>query len=275
MPTAVVHVGCDDGRSPGWLELVPSSQRIDATGAHPATVPATGDGPWFVLVPSVAAAAADRPDHDGLLAQSERVAAALAARTAPVLLVGHGGAGAATVRATGLGNVAALVDDVVTVGTPWGPVATTAFETDLSGDALRLLTALAPTEVPAVPDTALALGSSPERQALDLLWRSRTEPAQLPSALAVGRDPLVRVHACFATPRPHRPRACPRCLRRPDGPGAAARARGRALRSTPGSSRGARPPGRRRHDRRAPPRGQRPSRPARRRSRRPAPASAA
>ena len=199
VPTAVVHVGCDDGRSPGWLELVPSGQRVDATGAHPATVPATGDGPWFVLVPSVAAAAADRPDHDGLLAQSERVAAALAARTAPVLLVGHGGAGAATVRATGLGNVAPLVDDVVTVGTPWGPVATTAFETDLSGDALRLLTALAPTEIQAVPDTALALGSSPERQALEVLWRSRTQPDQLPSALAVSRDPLVRVHACFAT----------------------------------------------------------------------------
>ena len=199
VPTAVVHVGCDGGRSPDWLELVPSGQRVDATGAHPATVPATGDGPWFVLVPSVAAAAADRPDHDGLRAQSERVAAALSARTAPVLLVGHGGAGAATVRATGLGNVATLVDDVVTVGTPWGPVATTAFETDLSGDALRLLTALAPTERPAMPDTALALGSSPERQALDVLWRSRTEPAQLPSALAVSRDPSVRVHACFAT----------------------------------------------------------------------------
>jgi len=199
VPTAVVHVGCDDGWSPGWLELVPSGQRVDATGAHPATVPATGDGPWFVLVPSVAAAAADRPDHDGLLAQSERVAAALAARTAPVLLVGHGGAGAATVRATGLGNVAPLVDDVVTVGTPWGPVATTAFETDLSGDALRLLTALVPIEIPAVTDTALALGSSPERQALDVLWRSRTEPSQLPNALAVSRDPSVRVHACFAT----------------------------------------------------------------------------
>ncbi len=199
VPTAVVHIGCDGGRSPGWLELVPSGQRVDATGAHPATVPATGDGPWFVLVPSVAAAAADRPDHDGLLAQSERVAAALSTRTAPVLLVGHGGAGAATVRATGLSNVATLVDDVVTVGTPWGPVATTAFETDLSGDALRLLTALAPTELPAMPDTALALGSSPERQALDVLWRSRTEPAQLPSALAVSRDPSVRVHACFAT----------------------------------------------------------------------------
>ena len=199
VPTAVVHIGCDGGRSPGWLELVPSGQRVDATGAHPATVPATGDGPWFVLVPSVAAAAADRPDHDGLRAQSERVAAALSARTAPVLLVGHGGAGAATVRATGLSNVATLVDDVVTVGTPWGPVATTAFETDLSGDALRLLTALAPTELPAMPDTALALGSSPERQALDVLWRSRTEPAQLPSALAVSRDPSVRVHACFAT----------------------------------------------------------------------------
>ncbi len=177
VPTAVVHVGCDGGNA--HLTGSNSSPAVSASTQRAPTrppSPAIGDGPWFVLVPSVAAAAADGPDHDGLRAQSERVAAALSARTAPVLLVGHGGAGAATVRATGLGNVATLVDDVVTVGTPWGPVATTAFETDLSGDALRLLTALAPTELPAMPDTALALGSSPERQALDVLWRSRTEP---------------------------------------------------------------------------------------------------
>jgi len=197
--TAVVHVGCDGAHAQDWLDLVLAPQRVDATGATPATVPATGDGPWFVLVPDVAAAAADRPDHDGLLAQAERVAAALATRTAPVLLVGHGAAGAATVRATALGTVAAQVDDVVTVGTPWGPVATTAFETDLTGDALRLLTALAPSDTSAQADTVLGLGSAPARQGLDLVGRSRTDLSRLPSALAVTRDPSVRVHACFAS----------------------------------------------------------------------------
>lgn len=199
VPTAVVHVGCDEGHGQAWLELVPPAQRVDATGTHPGTVPATGDGPWFVLVPHVAAAASDRPDRDGLLAQAERVAAALAARTAPVLLVGHGGAGAATVRATALGSVSTQVDDVVTVGTPWGPVATTALETDLAGDALRLLTALAPSDTAAVADAVLALGSAPSRQGMDLVGRSRTDAGLLPSALAVTREPTVRVHACFAT----------------------------------------------------------------------------
>lgn len=194
-PAGVVHVGCDAG----WLATVPPAQQVDATLPTPQHIPAHGDGPWFVLLPTPTAAAADGADHDGVLAQATRLATALGDRLDPVLLVGHGGAGAAAVRATALASVAAVVDDVVTVGTPWGPVVATALTTGLGGDALRLLQALLPADVTSVGDPILALGGAPARRGIDLVLRSlqAAAPADLPSALAVTRDPSVRVHAIF------------------------------------------------------------------------------
>jgi|GEM_PF-1430445 len=194
-PSGIVHVGCD----PGWFATVPTGQQVDATGATPHRIPAHGDGPWFVLLPTPTSAAADRGDHEGVHAQADRLATALADRLDPVLLVGHGGAGAATLRATALGSVASVVDDVITVGTPWGPLAATSLTTGLGGDALRLLQALLPPEITSVADDLLALGGSPARRGIDLVLRSVQGAAlsDLPSALGVTRDLSVRVHALF------------------------------------------------------------------------------
>ena len=194
-PIGTVHVGCD----PDWFATVPLAEQVDATGPTPQRVPAHGDGTWFVLLPTPTGAAADRGDHDGVRAQADRLATALADRLDPVLLVGHGGAGAATVRATELGSLASVVDDVVTVGTPWGPVAATSLTTGLGGDALRLLQTLLPSDVTSVADPLLALGGSPDRRGVDLVLRSvqGAALADLPSALGVSRDASVRVHALF------------------------------------------------------------------------------
>ena len=195
---AAVHVGCD----PLVWAAAPAASRLDLTVASPATLPATGDGPWFLLLPTGPAAAATRTDHDGVRAQAELLAAALAPRTAPVLLVGHGGAGAATVLATSLPGIAAVAPEVVTVGTPWGPVSSLALATGLGGDAFRLLRALVPAPAPVAPDDAQDLGGTALQQAHALVARGAAgllADPDLPSPLGLPRGAGVRVTAVFGT----------------------------------------------------------------------------
>ena len=54
--------------------------------------------------------------------------------TAPVVLVAYGAAGAVAIRAA---NTATGVSAVVTVGTPWAPIAVTALQSGLGGDVAR------------------------------------------------------------------------------------------------------------------------------------------
>ncbi|MEO7132380.1 MAG: DUF6603 domain-containing protein, partial [Dermatophilaceae bacterium] len=146
---AVVQVGTDLD----WLDGVPASTGIDASGAAPGTIDSTASGTWFVRVATPAAAAASRSDHDGVAGQAEQLAAVLAGRSAPIVLVAHGAAGAAAVRAA---SARPAVSAVVTVGTPWTGVAVAGLHTGLPGDALRFLASIAPTGIEAWPERLLA-----------------------------------------------------------------------------------------------------------------------
>ena len=59
VPTAVIHVGCEAS----WVIDRPAGTAFDTLVATTGTVPATGDGVWFVRLPDPVAAAAARPDR--------------------------------------------------------------------------------------------------------------------------------------------------------------------------------------------------------------------
>ena len=133
LPTALVHVGCEQV----WTSDRPPGTSFDlSAGAASGALPPTGDGEWTVRLPEPAAAGADRPDRGAVGEQAARLSALLADRTAPATVVAYGAAAAAALRAS---RDVAAIDRVVTVGAPWGPVATATFATGLGGDALRLL----------------------------------------------------------------------------------------------------------------------------------------
>ncbi|MDF1506357.1 hypothetical protein PYV61_25610, partial [Roseisolibacter sp. H3M3-2] len=74
-PTAVVHVGCE----PWWTEGRAAGTAFDASGAGAAgTIPASGDGAWFVRLPTPAAAPRPRPDRGAVGEQAARLAQVLA-----------------------------------------------------------------------------------------------------------------------------------------------------------------------------------------------------
>ena len=188
----VVHVGC----GAGWLADVPADHALDATPRTPTAMPATTTGQWFVQLPEPPSVDAERPDHDTVAALAGRLTAVLTGRSADVVLVGYGAAGAAAVRAA-LGQP--RVTAVVTVGTPWSAVALTSLTTGLGGDAVRFLDRLVPDPLPGWTDTLLALGCDPLRRGQALVRRAMAvrTPADLPSAAAEVLPSTAEVHAVF------------------------------------------------------------------------------
>ncbi|MEO6411897.1 MAG: DUF6603 domain-containing protein, partial [Pedococcus sp.] len=188
----VVHVGC----GADWLTGVPSNRAIDATPTAPTAMPDATTGQWFLQLPTPPSVAPERPDHDTVAALAGRLATVLAGRTADVVLVGYGAAGAAAVRAA---VAQPRVTAVVTVGTPWSAVALTSLTTGLGGDAVRLLDRLVPDPLPVWTDTLLALGCDPLRRGQGLVRRAMTvlTPADLPSAATEVLPSTAEVHAVF------------------------------------------------------------------------------
>ncbi len=191
-PAATIHIGCEPSwvtdREDGTFFDLSAAGATDAP-APPASLPGSTPGTWFVRLPTPAAAAAARPDRGGVGEQAARLAGLLAGRTAPVVLVGYGAAGAATVRAAG--SIGA-VSDVVTVGTPWSADPLPA-PSDVAADALALLRRLNPPGEP-LPDTILALHANPCQRAELVLGRTA---ADLPSAGAESRREGLGLHAVF------------------------------------------------------------------------------
>ncbi|MFC7496392.1 MULTISPECIES: DUF6603 domain-containing protein [unclassified Nocardioides] len=192
LPAAVVHVGCEAS----WLADKPAGTTVDATGAPVPQVPDDASGSWFVRIPTPTQAAADRPDLGTVGAQAALLDAALSDRAAPYVLIGYGAAGAAALR------VAAsrpAVTAVVTVGTPWGAVATDALSAGLGGDALRLLRRLARPDVEAAPEPVRAHESSDLQRMRELVARTAAhlDPTALPNAALEARRAGMPVHAVF------------------------------------------------------------------------------
>ena len=109
VPAAVVHVGCE----PTWVHDRPPGTAFDRSGTSPGgvpggspdavgltgTVPATGGG-TSVRTPAPSLGGRGGPaERGGVGEQAARLAAVLAGRTDPVVLVGYGACGAAALRA--------------------------------------------------------------------------------------------------------------------------------------------------------------------------------
>jgi hypothetical protein len=132
-PTTIVHLTTAEWAAADW----PGATLVDLRGtAAPSPLPAAASGPFLVILPTTAAAAAARPDRGGVGEQAALVAALLAQRGGPVGLIGYGDAGAAAVRA---GHDIAAVTAVATVGSPWSGLSIEALRTGLGGDALLFL----------------------------------------------------------------------------------------------------------------------------------------
>jgi hypothetical protein len=192
-----------DGEALPW-PAAPADRIIDlrAPGLAPETFvpPAAAAGEWFVALAPRSDARLASDDPDGTAGQSERLRRVLApfgAVAGQKVVVARGGAGHAALDAA---NALAFVDAVVTLGTPFTPVAFTIIDDAAAGDALRLLRWLLPAVDPGEPDDPdLALG----RSIVGAMMRLTTlddpgadlRPSAEPSTPRAG----LAVHACFGT----------------------------------------------------------------------------
>ncbi|HEU4426504.1 MAG TPA: DUF6603 domain-containing protein [Pilimelia sp.] len=197
LPAAVLHVGLEAT----WSTGRPEGTSFDLTsGPAAGTVPGAGGGTWFVRLPTPAAAAAARPDRGAVGEMAARLSTVLAGRTDPIVVVAYGACGGAAVRAAA---TATAVSDVITVGSPWGPVAVDALRTGLGGDALRLLDRLRRPVHADWPDAVFAQEATPLQQTHLLVRRSLAAAlsadlaAELPSAAGEARRTGLTVHAVF------------------------------------------------------------------------------
>ena len=178
----------------------PPERIVDLTAANRApetfSAPTPAAGEWFVALGTRDGCRLATGDPDGTLGQSARlgrVVDAFASLGTGQLLVGDGGAGHAArlVAAT-----ASSISDVVTVGTPYGPVSLTVLDEAAAGDAWRLLKDLL------VPDTGTDDADLARGRALVAALAevdARTDPAvelRLPAAGIPDRNDL-NVHAVF------------------------------------------------------------------------------
>jgi hypothetical protein len=198
LPTAVLQVGCEAT----WATNRAAGTAFDRSApVDPGSgvVPATGNGAWYVRLPTPAVAAAARPDRGAVGEQASRLADVLAGRTDPITVIAYGAAAAAAIRAAA---TATAVSTVVTVGAPWGAVAVDSLATGLGGDALRLLGRLMPASMPAFPDPLVATQATPTWQLLAVVDRCTgylNDPAGLPSAAAEPVRSALAVRAVFGS----------------------------------------------------------------------------
>lgn len=191
-PATRVHVTTDRL----WWQAHDPAARIDATTGTAETLaalPASDQGPFFVLLPG-AASQAGAAGSDGVAGQAARLESVLRDRTTSVTAVAHGEPAAACLRAASRPSMASVLGAVVTVGAPWSVVPTTTF-VGHGGDALAFLSALAG-PLPVFEDDHIAHGSGPGQRCFGLLRRMRQErvAAQLPSAAAEAIRPGLAVH---------------------------------------------------------------------------------
>lgn len=185
VPTTVVYAAL----GPGAWPAAPADRRLDLTtpGLAPAmfTAPAAAAGDWFVALGERAACRLAAGDDDGTVGQAarlRRVLDALAPLGNDLVLVGLGGAGHAARLAA---QEQPTFSDVVTLGTPLGPVSLTALGTQPTADALRLLDRLLPAPTGAGEDDDLALGRNLVAAMLELADRADPSSELRPPATAL------------------------------------------------------------------------------------------
>ena len=199
VPSTVVHVAIGAG---SWPDA-PADRLVDltATGLAPAmfTAPAPVAGDWFVALGTRAACKLVTGDDDGTLGQAQRlqvVLDALAPLGNDLVVVALAGAGHAARLAA---QAQAAVSDLVTLGTPLGPVSLTVLSTQPGADALRLLGRLLPPAAEGEDDD-LALGRQLVSGALALVGQA--DPAgelRLPATELTAPRAGLSVTALFGT----------------------------------------------------------------------------
>jgi hypothetical protein len=144
-PPVVVHVRVATDAGTAFPDA-PPDRVVDLTAANRApesfAAPVLAAGEWFVAVGPRSVAALAGGDPDGSLGQAARLGLVLTAAAglgAGQVVIGEGGAGhAARIAAVD----APAVSDVLTLGTPLGPVAFSVLDEAAAGDAWRLLDTL-------------------------------------------------------------------------------------------------------------------------------------
>lgn len=143
-PTAVVYVGLG---ADTWTDK-PAARVVDLTaaGLQPSmfTAPEPAPGDWFVGLGTRAACRLATGDPGGTVGQAARLRVLLdrlATLGSDIVLVGLGGAGHACREAA---SGQAAVTELVTLGTPYGPVSLAALTTAPEADGLRLLHRMLP-----------------------------------------------------------------------------------------------------------------------------------
>jgi large repetitive protein len=186
LPTTVVYVAIGDASWPG----APADRRVDLTapGLTPDmfAAPTAAAGDWFVALGERAACRLASGDDDGTVGQAARlgrVLDALAPLGTDLVLVGLGGAGHAARLAA---QEQPAFSDVVTLGTPLGPVSLTALATQPTADALRLLQRLLPAPNADAPDDEdLSLGRNLVAAMMELVDRADPTVELRPPATAL------------------------------------------------------------------------------------------
>ncbi len=238
-PPVVLHVRIATDAASAFPEA-PPERVIDLTAPNRApetfTAPAPASGDWFVALGQRDAARLATGDPDGTLGQSARLARVLdafAGLGAGQVVVGTAGAGQAARLAAA---AAPSVSDVVTLGTPYGPVSLTVLDEAAAGDAWRLLQDLVPDDT-GDDDADLARGRALVAALAEV--DDSTDPAvelRVPAGGVPTRGDLS-VHAVFgAVTEP----AVRRSITAIVAAGLAARAQARAAADTPGPPTGAR-----------------------------------
>jgi hypothetical protein len=192
VPTTTVYVALG---AEAWPDA-PADRRVDLTAegldATMFAAPTAATGDWFVALGGRAASRLAGSTTDGTPEQAARLARVLevlASVSSDIAVVAVAGAGHAARLAV---QAQAAVTDLVTLGTPLGPIALSAISTQPTADALRLLHRLLPppSEVdPADPeaegeDDDLALGRALVGSMMELVDRADPSADLRPPALA-------------------------------------------------------------------------------------------
>jgi hypothetical protein len=147
-PTTIVRIAVVASGAPLPWDNPPASNVIDLRGAARApesfAVPTTSAGEWFIALAVRADARLASGDADGVAGQAARLARVLgsfSSLAAGLVIVAESEAGYPAIAAA---NSVAFIANVVTLGTPFGPVAFNILDDQPGADAFRLLRALLP-----------------------------------------------------------------------------------------------------------------------------------
>ena len=202
VPATVVRIAVVRADRPlPWTEA-PTGRVIDlrAAGLSPESFPqpTAADGEWFIALAERADARLVSGDADGITGQAGRLSRVLAPFSSvagDVVLIAQEGAGHPAIAAA---NSLAFVDAVLTLGTPFTPVAFTILDDQPAADALRLLSVLLPPPDPTNTDDAdLAVGRDMVNALVNLIPYGDPGREIRPPAVPITPRAGLAIHAFF------------------------------------------------------------------------------